>query len=223
LVSVKIVTRRVWVLAALLVFFHADAAFANNCKEKAYIASMKSDLRNAITAQEEYYADHESHYATSVEAMGTNYKPTSGVTITFLNVDSTSWSAHASDVSTAESCDIVAGDSKAWTKAQRENSSNPVCTKESSSLSLPPIEEIIIALAVALIALATVFSTEVRSSERTIVTGLALGLMASVLIPRQIICGRDDTYVLTVLLGFLLVVWFVVRLGISGVKATRGR
>jgi hypothetical protein len=47
--------------------------------------------------------------------------------------------------------------------------------------------------------------------------------MASVLIPRQIICGRDDTYVLTVLLGFLLVVWFVVRLGISGVKATRGR
>ena len=40
----------------LLVAAIAIPKFANT-KEKAYLASMKSDLRNLITAEEEYFAD----------------------------------------------------------------------------------------------------------------------------------------------------------------------
>ena len=61
-------------------------------KEKAYLASMKSDLRNGATAEEGYFADNQVYLsgvaknlagvATPLAAMG-NYTPSAGVTITF--------------------------------------------------------------------------------------------------------------------------------------------
>src|SRR5659263_431553 len=54
-----------------------------NTKEKAYVASMKSDLRNLVTAQEAYCSDHNSFYATSIATdMATSYRSSSGVTVT---------------------------------------------------------------------------------------------------------------------------------------------
>ena len=52
LIELLIVVVIIGILAAI-----AIPKFANT-KEKAYIASMKSDLRNLITAQEAYFADN---------------------------------------------------------------------------------------------------------------------------------------------------------------------
>src|SRR5258705_12080649 len=52
----------------------AITKFANT-KEKAYLASMKSDLRNLITAEEAYFADSVKYTSN----LGTAYNVTSGV------------------------------------------------------------------------------------------------------------------------------------------------
>jgi prepilin-type N-terminal cleavage/methylation domain-containing protein len=75
LIELLIVVVIIGILAAI-----AIPKFANT-KEKAYIASMKSDLRNLITAQEAYFSDNNSSYAASTTAMGTNYKSSTGVTV----------------------------------------------------------------------------------------------------------------------------------------------
>ena len=57
LIELLIVVVIIGILAAI-----AIPKFANT-KEKAYVASMKSDLRNLVTAQETYFADNVT-YAT---------------------------------------------------------------------------------------------------------------------------------------------------------------
>ena len=66
LIELLIVVVIIGILAAI-----AIPKFANT-KEKAYVASMKSDLRNLITAQEAYFSDFNSTYAASTGAMGTS-------------------------------------------------------------------------------------------------------------------------------------------------------
>ena len=75
LIELLIVVVIIGILAAI-----AIPKFANT-KEKAYVASMKSDLRNLITAQEAYFSDNNSTYAASIAAMGTNYQASSGVAV----------------------------------------------------------------------------------------------------------------------------------------------
>src|ERR1700674_1409186 len=67
----------------------------SNTKEKAYIASMKADLRNLVTAQEAYYSDNSAQYAASTGAMGTNYYASAGVTVTINSTTNTGWTASA--------------------------------------------------------------------------------------------------------------------------------
>lgn len=78
-------------------------------KEKAYLAAMKSDLRTLVTAQEAYFSENNSAYAPSLEALGANFKPTNGVTITIGEVTVTSWSATATHKSTTKTCKITVG------------------------------------------------------------------------------------------------------------------
>lgn len=78
-------------------------------KEKAYVASMKSDLRNLITAQEAYFSDNSSTYAASTTALGTTYKPSTGVTVTIGGSSNTGWSATATHTATAQTCTITLG------------------------------------------------------------------------------------------------------------------
>ena len=59
LIELLIVVVIIGILAAI-----AIPKFANT-KEKAYIASMKSDLRNLITAQEAYFADQVTYASTT--------------------------------------------------------------------------------------------------------------------------------------------------------------
>jgi len=74
LIELLIVVVIIGILAAI-----AIPKFANT-KEKAYIASMKSDLRNLITAQEAYYSDWNT-YAQAISNLGTNYNTSNGVTV----------------------------------------------------------------------------------------------------------------------------------------------
>ncbi|HEV8409562.1 MAG TPA: prepilin-type N-terminal cleavage/methylation domain-containing protein, partial [Gemmatimonadaceae bacterium] len=87
LIELLIVVVIIGILAAI-----AIPKFANT-KEKAYVASMKSDLRNLITAQEAYFSDNNSTYAQSTTNLGTNYKASSGITVTLSNVTNTGWQA----------------------------------------------------------------------------------------------------------------------------------
>jgi prepilin-type N-terminal cleavage/methylation domain-containing protein len=103
LIELLIVVVIIGILAAI-----AIPKFANT-KEKAYVASMKSDLRNLVTAQEAYFSDNNSSYASSTTAMGTNYKASSGVTVTIGGATATGWTATAMHASTTKVCAISLG------------------------------------------------------------------------------------------------------------------
>ncbi len=105
LIELLIVVVIIGILAAI-----AIPKFANT-KEKAYLASMKSDLRNLITAQEAYFSDNNSTYASSTTALGTAYKASSGVTVTIGGVSATGWAATATHGSTTKTCTITLGGS----------------------------------------------------------------------------------------------------------------
>lgn len=88
LIELLIVVVIIGILAAI-----AIPKFANT-KEKAYVASMKSDLRNLVTAEEAYFSDNNSTYGDETD-LGTNYRASSGVTVTVAGITNTGWGATA--------------------------------------------------------------------------------------------------------------------------------
>ena len=114
LIELLIVVVIIGILAAI-----AIPKFANT-KEKAYIAAMKSDLRNLITAQEAYFSDNSSNYASSTTSLGTTYKSSSGVTVTMGTVTNTGWAATSLHTSTTKTCKIAVG-------GTATNEGEPVC------------------------------------------------------------------------------------------------
>jgi len=99
LIELLIVVVIIGILAAI-----AIPKFANT-KEKAYIASMKSDLRNLVNAQEGYFADNTT-YTTD---LGTAYSTSAGVTVTISTATGTGWAASATHTGTSVSCGIAVG------------------------------------------------------------------------------------------------------------------
>jgi type IV pilus assembly protein PilA len=79
----------------------------NNTKEKAYIASMKSDLRNLATAEEAFFYDS-AKYTTSF-AMMNNFAATGGSAITVNVATTKGWSATAVNINTARKCYVFSG------------------------------------------------------------------------------------------------------------------
>lgn len=111
LIELLIVVVIIGILAAI-----AIPKFANT-KEKAYIATMKADLRNLVTAQEAYFAD----FSTYTTALTTDqYQPSSGVT---YNIDGTGAGTFAATASyaggTTRTCTITVGTGA--------NDGEPVC------------------------------------------------------------------------------------------------
>ena len=112
LIELLIVVVIIGILAAI-----AIPKFAST-KEKAYLASMKSDLRNGATAQEGYFADNQVYLsgtasnlagvATPLAALG-NFVPSAGVTITFTAAAGTGWTASTSHSATTRTCSIFIG------------------------------------------------------------------------------------------------------------------
>lgn len=111
LIELLIVVVIIGILAAI-----AIPKFANT-KEKAYLASMKSDLRNIATAQEAYFADNQVYTNMSASNVGgvatpdaaTNFVPSAGVTIAATATAGTGWSATASHSGTSKTCAIFLG------------------------------------------------------------------------------------------------------------------
>ncbi len=115
LIELLIVVVIIGILAAI-----AIPKFAST-KEKAYLASMKSDLRNLATAQEAFAADNNQNYfsgnATNPAGLPTGCAgtaclivPSSGVTLSVTGSAATGWSATATHTGAAgKTCAIYIG------------------------------------------------------------------------------------------------------------------
>jgi len=108
LIELLIVVVIIGILAAI-----AIPKFANT-KDKAYVAAMKSDLRNLATYAEQYAADNNGAYfagtATSPATLQ-GFTPSSNVTITAVLVAGPpmGWSATATHSQSAKTCDNSTG------------------------------------------------------------------------------------------------------------------
>ena len=101
LIELLIVVVIIGILAAL-----AIPKFANT-KQKAYLAQMKSDLRNLATAEEAYFYDWTA-YTASLPALN-NFSASSGVTLNVLEATPMGWSAEAVHGGTVRSCYLFQG------------------------------------------------------------------------------------------------------------------
>jgi type IV pilus assembly protein PilA len=111
LIELLIVVVVIGILAAIVI-----PKFANT-KEKAYVASMKSDLRNLVTAEEAFFADSVK-YSTSVicsnpPTVGTvAFCATIGNTLAVPTVGSgtqAGWTTSITNRNTTKSCAIYIG------------------------------------------------------------------------------------------------------------------
>ena len=84
LIELLIVVVIIGILAAI-----AIPKFSNT-KEKAYVAQMKSDLRNLVSAEEAFFADS-VHYTSTMAQL--NYRQSTGVGTPSIAVGAGFWSA----------------------------------------------------------------------------------------------------------------------------------
>jgi prepilin-type N-terminal cleavage/methylation domain-containing protein len=108
LIELLIVVVIIGILAAI-----AIPKFANT-KDKAYLAQMKSDLRNLATYEEQYAADAGGAYFGGTATMAAplqGFTPSQNVTIVATNVAGPppSWSATATHSQSAKTCDMTNG------------------------------------------------------------------------------------------------------------------
>lgn len=109
LIELLIVVVIIGILAAI-----AIPKFAAT-KDKAYVATMKSDLRNLATYEEQFAADSNGTYfagaATYPDTLPGGFKPSNNVTVTavFDPGPPTSWTATASHALTDKVCSNVTG------------------------------------------------------------------------------------------------------------------
>ena len=118
LIELLIVVVIIGILAAI-----AIPKFSNT-KEKAYMAAMKSDLRNLVTAEEAYFADNTT-YTSDPAVM--SYNTSAGVVMA-ITVDATipvGFSAIATHSGTAETCAIFI---QAPVTAPATQEGEPKCT-----------------------------------------------------------------------------------------------
>jgi type IV pilus assembly protein PilA len=78
-------------------------------KEQSFVANMRSDLRNLVTAQEGYFYQNATYYGGAVPDVTGEFKSSSPVTITLLNVTAGGWAARATHPNTSRTCAIFYG------------------------------------------------------------------------------------------------------------------
>src|ERR1051326_7310874 len=116
LIELLIVVVIIGILAAI-----AIPKFANT-KEKAYLPTEKSDLRNLITAQESYFGDNTA-YTTALPA--TMYATSTGVTGPTITVATSNYTAWVGNANTTRTCAVYIG-TTALAPANKEG--EPRCT-----------------------------------------------------------------------------------------------
>jgi prepilin-type N-terminal cleavage/methylation domain-containing protein len=103
LIELLIVVVIIGILAAI-----AIPKFAST-KEKSYVATMKSDLRSLVMAQEVYLADNGTYYIGGVPNAALKYQPSSNTTVTIVAATPSGWSASATYVGTPKTCAMFYG------------------------------------------------------------------------------------------------------------------
>jgi type IV pilus assembly protein PilA len=104
LIELLIVVVIIGILAAF-----AIPKFANT-KQKATVASMRSDLRNLASTQESYWVENRTYYGGAIPDLAFPYTPTLGVTVTIVNASDAGWSAQATALPlSAQTCVIFYG------------------------------------------------------------------------------------------------------------------
>ncbi len=101
LIELLIVVVIIGILAAF-----AIPKFANT-KQKAYVAQMKSDLKNLSTAEEAFFYDS-TFYTTSLAALN-NFNASTGVTLNVTEASPMGWSARAIHAQTSRQCALFQG------------------------------------------------------------------------------------------------------------------
>jgi prepilin-type N-terminal cleavage/methylation domain-containing protein len=115
LIELLIVVVIIGILAAI-----AIPKFAAT-KERAYLGTMKSDLRNLATAQESYFYEHSEYYIGGVPAAGFLYNPSRGVSVTIGEASIAGWSATATHVGApGRNCAVFYGGAAAVAPAADE-------------------------------------------------------------------------------------------------------
>lgn len=89
-------------------------------KEKAYVATMKSDLRNLATAEESFFYDSTTYYGGAVPNPLLAFDPSSGVTITITTASGMGWAATAASTYTTSTCAVFYGNAAAPSPATTE-------------------------------------------------------------------------------------------------------
>ena len=104
LIELLIVVVIIGILAAI-----AIPKFANT-KDKAYVAAMKSDLRNLATYEEQYAADNAGAYFSG-DGSAEGFAASQNVTVTATAVAGPppSWSATATHSQSDKTCDMTNG------------------------------------------------------------------------------------------------------------------
>jgi prepilin-type N-terminal cleavage/methylation domain-containing protein len=100
LIELLIVVVIIGILAAI-----AIPKFANT-KEKAYLAAMKSDLRNLATTEETYASDNNGVYGDALQVV---FGGSAGVTLVVTPNAGLGWSAVATHASTTKECVAYVG------------------------------------------------------------------------------------------------------------------
>lgn len=80
--------------------------FANS-REKAFLAAMKSDLRNLASAEEEYFYDYQSYTATVASLVA--FRPSTGVSVVVGQAHQGGWSATVSHTNVTRQCFLFVG------------------------------------------------------------------------------------------------------------------
>lgn len=79
----------------------------SSTRERAFLASMKSDLRNLATAEEAYFYDNAT-YATTLASL-VAFTPSSGTVVTINQATVGGWSATASRPGLPKQCFLFVG------------------------------------------------------------------------------------------------------------------
>ncbi len=95
-------------------------------KEKAYMAAMRSDLRNLVLAEEAYFADWATYGTVSQVRAAGLWSPITGVSVTATDVTADGWAATATHDQIEQVCGVFIGTATPPHSSLIEDAS-PVC------------------------------------------------------------------------------------------------
>src|SRR5512143_1266812 len=133
LIELLIVVVIIGILAAI-----AIPKFANT-KQKAIVASMKSDLRNLVTAQEAFFSDNNDYAGATTATAQINgtagagsvvFVPSQGNVLTLTYIDASGWKAtevNPAVTGTPNTCGIFTGPAANSPNAAVTQEGSPAC------------------------------------------------------------------------------------------------